>query len=203
MCLSQLEQIANIIQAFATAAALGVGVMWTIVGGIVGAIWTVWQFRRRRERFPRARIEHLIAHRPIGEGKVLLHMDVRISNIGEVLLFLVLLETVIQRVLPLPAKVADSIMQGSDPVPEGSTEVAWPLIESHRKEFAKDECEIEPGESQDIQFDFILGDHVQTVLVYSYLLNERKRQRKLSWDSTTLYDLAYPGKRFSQPEVGP
>ena len=77
------------------------------------------------------------------------------------------------------------------------------MIESHRKEFAKDECEIEPGESQDIQFDFILGDHVQTVLVYSYLLNERKRQRKLSWDSTTLYDLAYPGKRFSQPEVGP
>ena len=192
MCLSQLEQIANIMQACATVAALG-----------LGGAWSIWLFLQRRARYPRASIEHLVTHKRIRDGKVLLHIDVRISNIGEVLLLLVLLETVIQRVLPLPAKVADSIMQGSDPVPEGSTEVAWPLMKSHRKEFGKDECEIEPGESQDIQFDFILGDHVQTVLVYSYLLNERKPERKLSWDSTTLYDLAYPEDRFSQSEVGP
>lgn len=179
MCLSQVEQTANVIQALATAAALGLG------GG-----WSIWLFMERRERYPRASIEHLVTHKPIGDGKVLLRVDVRVSNIGEVLMSLVCLETRIQQVLPVPTSVADKIRQGVDPVPEGGTDVEWPLLKSREPEFEKVDCEIEPGETQDINYDFIVDSDVETVQVYSYVRNEKKRKRKLSWELTTLYDLA-------------
>lgn len=179
MCLSQLERIANITQALATVAALA-----------LGGVWSYWLFVKRRQRYAHASIEHLVAHRHIGEGKVLLHVDTRVANIGQVLMSLVSMETRIQQVLPLPTDVAESIRQGDDPVPEGETEVEWPLIQSHRQEFKKGECEIEPGETQDINHDFILDADLQTVEIYSYVMNEEQRDRTLAWDLTTLYDLA-------------
>lgn len=179
MCLSHVEQVANIMQALATVAALG-----------LGGAWSIWLFMKRRERYPRASIEHLVTHKAIGDGKVLLHVDVRVSNIGEVLMSLVCLETRIQQVLPVPPDVADKIRQGLDPVPEGETEVEWPLLKSHSPELEMGDCEIEPGESQDINHDFILDADVETVQIYSYVMNEKKRERTLAWDLTTLHDLA-------------
>lgn len=103
------------------------------------------------------------------------------------------LETRIQRVLPLSDDLAESIGEGRDPVPEGGTEVAWPLYQCHEQEFRKGECEIEPGESQDINHDFIVDTGLETVEVYSYVTNERKAERTLVWDLTTLYDLTNTG----------
>jgi hypothetical protein len=182
MSLSQLETIANIISAFATLAAL-----------IVGGVWGYYLFWKRRQRYPHANLEHRITHRHIGYDKVLLHVDLRISNIGDVLMSLASLETRIQRVLPLSDDLAESIGEGRDPVPEGGTEVAWPLYQCHEQEFRKGECEIEPGESQDINHDFIVDTGLETVEVYSYVTNERKAERTLVWDLTTLYDLTNTG----------
>jgi hypothetical protein len=187
VCLSQLEQIASILQGFATAVALGLG------GG-----WSVWLFLKRRRRFPRATLQHLVTHRPIAEGKVLLHVAVRMCNIGEVLMSVVSSETRIQQVLPVvPATLANSIEQGDDPVRPGATEVEWPLIGCHERVYGKGDCEIEPGEAHDIIHDFILGSAPQTVEVYSFVANEKKRDRDLAWNLTTLYDLADPTSTHS------
>ena len=163
----------------------------------MGGAWTVGLFWNRRGRYPRASVEHLVTHKPLGGGKRLLHVGVRVCNIGEVLIVVERSETRIQRVLPVPTEVADSIKRGRDPVQEGETEVEWPPVGSHDKVYGKGDCEIEPDESQDINHDFIVDTEVQTVVVYSYVMNEKKRDRTLTWNLTTLYDLAGPASAHS------
>jgi hypothetical protein len=189
MSQSQLEQIASILsilQALATVAAFA-----------LGGIWTLWVFNTRRQRYPRASIEHLVTHKRLGHSKVLLHVDVRISNIGEVLMSVLCSETRIQQVLPVLNGLADSIKQARNPVRAGETEVEWPLIDSHLKEYGRGDCEIEPGEGHDINHDFIFKSDIQTVVIYSYVTNEKKRDRTLAWNLTTLYDLADPASTHS------
>lgn len=186
---SQLEQIASILsilQALATVAAFA-----------LGGIWSLWVFITRRQRYPRASMQHLVTHRHLGHSKVLLHVNVRISNIGDVLMSVVCSETRIQQVLPVPTPLADSIKQGRDPVQAGKTEVEWPLLQSHPKVYGKGDCEIEPGETHDINHDFIVGSHIETVVIYSYVKNEKKRDRDLAWNLTTLYDFADPASTHS------
>ncbi len=179
--LSMMKLIAHTIQAAVTAGAL-----------VVGGVWSYWLFVQNRQRYPRAGIVHRITHRHIGNDKLLLHVGVTVSNLGNVLLSLIALETRVQQVLPLPDDVLEAIDKGQDPVPEGKTEVAWPLIASHKSKLQKGECEVEPGESQDIHHDFILPGDVEVVEVYTYVMNEQKRRRELAWELTTLYDLSEP-----------
>jgi hypothetical protein len=178
MCLSQWEEIASIIASGAT-----------VVGLILGGVWTYWLFVQHRQRYPRARIEHRIRHWRAGEGKTLLHIDVTISNVGSVLISLVESRTTIQQVLPVADSLREMIAAGRELVESGKSEVDWPTIAEHEVQYEKDECEIEPDETQGIEYDFVVNDDVRTVQVYSYVMNEKKRKKELSWDLTTLYNI--------------
>ena len=74
-------------------------------------------------------------------------------------------------------------------VENGKSEVDWPTIGEHEVQYEKDQCEIEPDETQGIEHDFVVHDDVRTVQVYSHVRNESKRKKELSWDLTTLYDI--------------
>jgi len=172
--LSTVKEIADIVQAFFTVAAI-----------IGGGIW----FYRRRQRYPRADVTHAITHKALPNGKFLLHVAVTISNKGEVLLSLISGVTRIQQMLPLPASVLDTINKGLDPVKKGQTEVEWPLIGERKPKWGEGKIEIEPGESDHIDIDYILEGSVKSVEVYSYFKNASKRGKEIGWQLTTVYDL--------------
>ena len=179
--LSQLETVVNIGGSCATTLAL-----------FVGALWTYLLFVRKRQKYPRARLRHRITHRDVGLGKVLLHVDVVVSNTGDVLVSLVESVTRVQQLLPLPDRVSEKILAGKDPVKSGESEVQWDELDSHKVKWKKGDCQIEPGDTQEINHDFILGAEIRTVEVYSHVTNEAKRPSELGWDLTTLYDLPTP-----------
>ena len=181
MCWTQIEQIVSIARDLATVGAL-----------IVGGLWGYWLFVQKRQKYPRACVEHQITHRHVGHDKVLLHVEVAVCNIGDVLIELVESATIVSRVLPLPTEVREKIVAKQDPVEEPKTAIEWPILDSRENRWAKDDCEIEPGETQGIQSDFVLDDDVGLVHVYSYVINEKKRPQRLSWDVTTLYDITDP-----------
>jgi hypothetical protein len=178
MNISRCKEIADIIQVAVTVAAV-----------LIGGIWSYWLFVKNRQKYPRASIAHHITHRHIGNDKMLLHVSVTISNVGDVLLSLISLETRIQQVLPLSDEVLEAISKGQNPVSQGETEVTWPLIDSQELELEKGECEVEPGERQEIHHDFILDAEIEAIEVYTYLINEQKRDREIAWDLTTLHEL--------------
>lgn len=174
-----LKEIAEIAQALATAAAI-----------LVGGIWTYLLFVKRRQRYPRAEIKHIVTHKQIGNDKLLLHVCVVISNTGDVLVSLENGETRIQQLLPPSGELLNDINKGVKLHKEGETEISWPEIASIPKNWKRGTFEIEPGERDEIHYDFILNADVQCVEVYSYFRNFVKRGRNIGWNVTTIYDIS-------------
>ena len=118
---------------------------------------------------------------------MLLHVCVTVTNTGDVILRLISCLTRVQQILPLEGDLLDLINAGQDPVKKG-TEVLWPEIKSIESSC---KMEIEPGESDEIHYDFILNDEVRLIEIYSYFKNIKKRwrSRNIGWNLTTIYDL--------------
>ena len=117
----------------------------------------------------------------------------RISNIGTVLLKVGDRKTLVQQVLPMePAPLADL---------EGGTkhEAGWlTLGKPHVAEGGAGAPELEPGESESFEHDFLIDDEADVVQVYSHFKNPRRRRRlgnfwksdPRGWTITTVHDLS-------------
>jgi hypothetical protein len=144
----------------------------------------------KRQKYPRAITSHRITHRTIATGKVLLHVIVTISNKGDVLLSLVEAEVRIQQVLPTPPEVLEKISSGVNPRQIDRQEISWPLIDKRVTIWKEGEgIEIEPGEEDNLYYDFVINSSIQTVEVYSHFKNAKKRPRDIGWNLTTIHDL--------------
>ena len=83
------------------------------------------------------------------------------------------------------------ILKGEEPLDEEGLEYLWPLaVDQKEKEWSKGSRELEPGESDQVHFDFLLGRDVETIIVYSYFRNAKKfgRKEELGWQITNVYD---------------
>ncbi len=160
----------------------------TTLALLIGAYWTWRLYRLNRQSYPRAQLSHRIMQRPISDKKVLLRVDLVIENQGNVLLPLRCVETWVQQIQPWTDDFLERVQKG-DPVEEDETEVKWTLIAERKKHFAKRKEEIEPGERDEIHFDFVLDGKPETVLIYTYLENHTKRRRTVGWRVSSVYDL--------------
>ena len=161
----------------------------SVVAVLFGGFWGYLLFVKRRQKYPHANLVHHITHRPFGGGKTLLQVSVTISNTGEVLLSPVFAEMRVQQLLPPLPDVVKCLEEGEDPVPDGDTEVQWPQLKERKTTWPAGEFEIEPGESDQICYDFFVDSEVTTVEVYSHFRNASKRQSDIGWHLTSTYDL--------------
>jgi len=161
----------------------------TIIAIIVGAIWTYLLFIKKRQKYPRANISHNVKHVPLVDDQILLYVNVTLTNIGEVLLSLASADVRVNRVLPLSDELSETIGRGEDPVKEGEIEVEWPMIHDRPRKWKEGEFEIEPGESDHLHFEFLLESDIEVVVLYTYFINVKKRERDIGWNLTTVYDL--------------
>ena len=163
--------------------------LFTVAAIVAGGIWTYMLFVRRRQRYPRANITHQIRHYPISDRKVLLRVTVRICNKGEILLSLASGFTRVQQVIPCPVDLCESVGKQEDSANQCEPEVEWPLLREKKLRSQRNKREIEPGETDELHFDFVIDSDVQVVVVYSYLKNVKKRRREIGWNATSIYDL--------------
>jgi hypothetical protein len=91
--------------------------------------------------------------------------------------------------LPAPPEFLDAVRQGEDPVDAGSTEYLWPSLGERRTNWEASPRELEPGEVEEIHYDFAIDSEAETIEVYSYFKNSEKRGREIGWSLTTLCDL--------------
>lgn len=176
--LSKAKDFADIVHSF-----------FTVLGIVVGGVWTYMLFIEKRQRYPRAKATHAITHKPLGHNSVLLHVTTDISNSGEVLLRLESGFTRVQQLLPPPPEVVAAIKKGGDPVPAGKTEYPWPLVGERTWDWKAQPHEVEPGENEEVHCDFVIADTHSTVEIYTYVRNEAKPNREIGWNLTTIYDL--------------
>jgi hypothetical protein len=151
-----------------------------VIAIAVGGAWTYRLFIKGRGDFPRASITHRITHKPLTNGLILVRVTVGFANPGTVLLRVGKGLVRLSRVRPLPDDVVPS-------VEDGKRTIELPEIAS--RELEADVVEIEPGESDEVDFDFVVREDIEAVEVYSYFRNPSRADREIGWTLATLYDL--------------
>jgi hypothetical protein len=170
--IADVRTFIQIVESLAKIAALAIGGWWT---------WAA--FIRNRLKYPRANIEHQATIWRDG-GRLFIHLAVRIINTGAVLIRLEKGYAWIEQLTPLPEPVRTRLENNGDVVPEGRTDAEW--VKLIRRDLPHDYCcDIEPGETDTIDFDFQIADSVSRVLIYSYVENQQKRV--IGWNLNTIH----------------
>ncbi len=177
--LTDIEQVTKIVES-----------LFTILAIIVGAIWTYMLFVQRRQRFPRARIEHKVSCRSLLEGRWLLSVDVLIENSGDVLLSIISWELHIKQMLPPKSELSRVLLRERYISNMGIQIIEWETIASRADQWQKGKFEIEPGELHQIHSDFVITSDVRSVLIESSFHNARKRGRNLWWNHMSTHDFS-------------
>jgi hypothetical protein len=166
-----------------------------VVGLLVGGYWTYRLFIQNRQKYPRANLTHKIFHTKLHENKIFLRVKIIISNIGNVLICFNSGFTRISQISPVCNDVVNSINDFQKKIEH---EIEWSMIDKKEIDAKKEKCEIEPGESDEIYFDFLIDSDVEIVNIYSYFANIKKKsicgslfkkERPIGWQITTIYNL--------------
>ncbi len=180
----------------------------TIVAFLIGGFWTYKIYKQKRQKYPRAEIEQQVQSRVLPDQRILLFVDIKLTNIGEVLITPKSLFSQVEKILPLDQQDGDFYTLDRA---KGETELPWQWAkggERMEKKYEGRNVEIEPGESESFHFEFIIAEPIETVKIYSYINNAFKREPSISkkfkafnehrnkpeskdigWSTTILYDL--------------
>ena len=154
---------------------------------IVGAgAWASYRFGLFGERVPRGTISHEITHRTLTDTTIHVSVTVIFSNTGRVVWSFAPErgnQTTIQLVKPIDQEDLDSVQErvaaGESPTYQ------WPAIDD--RPLVK-HLKIEPADTHEINHEFVLGNDVESILVYSFYGSDNG-----GWQATTVYDIVGEG----------
>ncbi len=187
-----------------------------IIAIIIAGLWSYRIFIKNRVEYPFGEIKHNISHWNLGEGKFYLSVIVTVKNAGNVLIVLESGKIYVQRVRPLSDDLKGFIQDADTQKLRGGevehlfhdkgSKISWDELGYREPHWEDGEVSIEPGETEEFQYDFILSDSVQTIRVITYFRNIKFRSPEIGWRLTTLYDLKgdhnESGKRNPETESG-
>ncbi len=163
---------AEVVGAWMDAALSGV----QILAILVGAFWTYMLFVRHRERWPRAALEHVVDHWSFDDGRRVLRVVEKITNTGPTLLRLSSRKTWVQQILPMLPEPLAALESGT------KQEAPWlRLGKPHETTAEESPPELEPGELDHFEHDFLIDSEAEVVQVYSHFQNARRRKRWWEW----------------------
>jgi hypothetical protein len=160
----------------------------TSIGIIVGGRWTYFLFVRQRLGLPKLKMDLLVNEVLLPESTKLVHVELKILNVGSVLLAPRFAELRLRQVVPIPDDLLPLIKKGYDPIEKGKTQIEWPLIAGREWKWERKEFEIEPGEGDSMHADFVIPDKVKTCEFYCYIANSDKKGQGIGWPLTSIYN---------------
>ena len=137
----------------------------------------IYLFGVEREGYPRAEVQHSVATRPLDERWTWLYATVTLRNAGKRLIELHDKEVVVrvQRVLPLSRVFREQLASGTSIVPPGDRRVPWKRIGSEYR--LPINLRVEPGESDSIDYEFVIPCWIETARVYTHIPGRCRRIR--------------------------
>lgn len=150
------------------------------LAAVLGALWSIYLVLRHRETHPRLEIEHSVVVVRVDDQRILLRLDVILTNVGKVLVRIGAGSARLQRIAPCDEEeIAHVEKDGGTNYPERD----WP--EETTRGRSDWETEIEPGETEQLCFDFLLPQTIEAVSLYSEFAD--KEERRLRWNKTTVH----------------
>ena len=177
---AHLKDAAAVVQALATAAAIGIG----------GALaW--FKLQIFRDFTPHLTISHEVGHRIISPSYALIDVTVVLHNGSKV--HVELREAIfrLQKVSPLSDEQAANLY--NEMHADGRrADVTWAMLSEMQRDWDEGELVVEPGESYKESCDFIVSTDVAAVRIYTFFLNPAFREGGGSaegWGVATVYDM--------------
>jgi hypothetical protein len=165
---------------------------------VIGGVW--WITRRRW--YPRCRIEHEIRIRHLSPTRSLVRVHVALTNEGDRLIRLKSGFTSIQQIIPCDGEIITSIESLPHELATNVQEMSWPTLAKRPIYGIGDATrEIESGEKDFVEQDFVIARRVGCILVYTYVTNEWKgtrgwvfrKPRNMGWSRCTICDVTDAG----------
>jgi len=151
------------------------------IGFVAGAVW----FFAQREALPRARISHSITHRTLTPDSTWIHVSIRFTNIGKRMIKLHSGVVWLERILPLEDRLETQLKEGKPLILPTQETVEWPRLgEGYKPELNR---LFEPGEDEDLEYEFVIPSNIRTVKLYSWF--ESQREPSLGWAKSTVYEI--------------
>jgi hypothetical protein len=184
MKLSTWKELSSIFQALVTSVAI-----------IIGGLWAFKNFVLHREPYQRATLSHEIKHISLPENKVLLDVKLIMTNTGNTLLSISQIHINVKQIQP-PYDL-DFIKAWKNRDKDKLWQANWHDI-AHQK-CSPPDChfEIEPGQHDEMNFDFILDANIQIVRIQSRVFNDQTSQER---DLMNLYELREPSSKTALSE---
>lgn len=166
----------------------------------VGGWWTYDNFIKERKNLPHANIEHKVSYIRLSPRTNLLRVAVVTSNTGSSRMEIKTTDVRIQQVLPIFCVGGDSrcahreIAESLSDVSRKNDLFSWPMI-SRRKETRPIPINVEPGETERLDFEFVVPRGVKAVRIYSYIRNEKLSPNiESGWHMASYYEFSNSGR---------
>jgi hypothetical protein len=177
----------------------------TISAVIVGGIWTYNVFIKERREYPHANIEQKLSHVQLSDQINLVRVGIDVTNTGNHLLTIGQSTIRVQQVLPsLPcpndgACAAKQVNEALQTVDQQSDRFSWPLLAERIVSFDP-AVDIEPGEKQSFDFEFVISSKVKVARIYVYVRNDKKfgEGADIGWTASSLYDIGAQKQRTTE-----
>jgi hypothetical protein len=130
----------------------------------IGGTWAYWAFLRERTRWPRANVELVFAERPLDGWTLLLNIGVKVKNEGRGRMDLSQLRVDVYKVLPYDEEMQSKVKCGNQYAGD-DVDATWPFVDKREKDCSGGKAELEPGETDQFNFDFFIDPAIETVSV--------------------------------------
>ena len=156
----------------------GIGLTESIV--TILAVLTAGYFAWRngiifRHRSPHINIAHDITHRVISPRYTHIAVTATLHNSSRVKLEFYDGLFLAQNLAPLSNEEVEALYSETfgDISDERFGHFSWETLEEFRYSWDKDDLIVEPGEAKPLTFEFVVGNDTESVLITTYLYNER------------------------------
>jgi len=151
---------------------------------ILGGWWFVRQNQASEKLNTAIQLENRLLD---GAATKLVEAHIKLSNVGAVPVNLHFVHLIVRQVVPTDPGAAKMLASLAKSRKAAGTEDMWPaLIDQPRKS----EIFLEPGESDEMDFNFVVPASVKTVQIDANVAREKNSD--FSWRQTQLYDLLPP-----------
>lgn len=183
-----------------------VGTMVTIGAILVGGLWTYKLFIEERKHYPHANIEQKVSHVQLSDRTNLLRVGIELTNSGTSRLRSDKAIVRIQQILPVPPCIGEGPCAKEEVIsalkdPERKADrFSWPMI-AEREHNVGQFLDIEPGEKDLVEFEFVVPTEVTVVRIYSYFRNDQRSKQgsdEIGWKTSSQYDFRQSKKEGKQ-----
>ena len=163
----------------------------TVFAIVVGGAFALVKLQVFRTFEPHLTVTHKVNHRYVGDSYIHLDVTATLRNSSRVAVGIRDGEFSIQQVNPMPDEEIESVYADVF-MDKEFVNLQWPILESVPVEWEEGEMVIEPEESHQETYEFIVLAHMETALIYTYFQNPARPRPSNSaegWEATTVYDI--------------